>query len=83
MISMNFEVDNYANSCGKKEETISTSKPMIKIVMVFVEHPFHSLRIMPQILENTTLSAISMQNERVVSVADSVRNPLPKDNPKN
>ena len=36
-----------------------------------------------QIFENTTLSAISMQNERVVSVADSVRNPLPKDNPKN
>ena len=51
--------------------------------MVLGEHPFHSLRIMPQILENTTLSAISMQNERVVSVADSVRNPFPNDSPKN
>ena len=51
--------------------------------MVLGEQPFHSLRIMPQMLENTTLSAINMQNERVVSVADSVRNPLPSDKPKN
>lgn len=57
--------------------------PTTSTAIVFDEQPFHSLRIIPQIFENTTLSAISMQNERVVSVADSVRNPLPKDNPKN
>ena len=51
--------------------------------MVFGEQPFHSLRMIPQILENTTLRAIRMQNERVVRVADSVRNPLPSDRPKN
>ena len=51
--------------------------------MVFFEQPFHSSRIMPQMFENTTFSAMRIQNERVVSVGDSVRNPLPSDSPKN
>ena len=51
--------------------------------MVFDEQPFHSLSMIPQILENTTLRAVSMQNESVVSVAYSVRKPLPSDKPKN
>ena len=51
--------------------------------MVFLEHPFHSFKMMPQTLENTTLSAIRMQNESVMRVGDYVRKPLPNDNPKN
>ena len=51
--------------------------------MVFCEHPFHSLSMMPHTLLNTTLRAMRMQNESVISVGDSVRKPLPSDSPKN
>ena len=56
---------------------------MMSTAMVVEEQPFHSLRMMPHTLENTTLSAIRMQKERVISVGDSVRNPLPRLKPKN
>ena len=51
--------------------------PTINTEMVFFEQPFHSFRMMPHTFENTTLSAIRMQNDRVMRVGDSVRNPLP------
>lgn len=51
--------------------------------MVLLLQPFHSLSMIPQTLEKVTLSAIRMQNERVIRVGASVRNPLPNDNPKN
>ena len=57
--------------------------PTMSTAMVFGEHPFHSFRMMPQTLENTTLSAIKIQKESVKRVGDSVRNPLPSDKPKN
>ena len=70
-------------SCGKKLEIIKTMMPTINTEMVFFEQPFHSFRMMPHTFENTTLSAIRMQNDRVMRVGDSVRNPLPSDSPKN
>ena len=39
--------------------------------------------MMPQTLLNTTFSAMSMQNERVVSTGEEMRNPLPRERPKN
>ena len=57
--------------------------PTMSTEMVFCEQPFHSFKMMPQTLENTTLSAIKMQKESVRRVGDSVRNPLPSDKPKN
>ena len=57
--------------------------PTINTAMVFLEQPFHSFRIMPHTFENTTLSAIRMQKERVMRVGDSVRKPFPNDKPKN
>ena len=51
--------------------------------MVFFDTPFHSLRMMPHTLLNTTLRAIRMQKAKVVSVGLSVRKPLPKLRPKN
>ena len=57
--------------------------PATRVAIVLPEQPFHSLRMMPHTLENTTLSAIRMQNERVMSVGDPVRNPFPKARPKN
>lgn len=51
--------------------------------MVFDEHPFHSFNMIPQTFEKTTLRAINMQNDRVISVGESVRNPLPSASPKN
>ena len=57
--------------------------PTMSTAMVFCEQPFHSFKMMPQTLENTTLSAIKMQKESVRRVGDSVRNPLPSDKPKN
>ena len=42
--------------------------PMMRTEMVFDEQPFHSLRMMPHTFENTTLRAMSIQNERVMSV---------------
>lgn len=70
-------------SCGKKQETMSTNIPTSSTPMVLPEQPFHSFRMMPHTLENTTLRAIRMQKERVVRTGDSVRNPLPNDKPKN
>ena len=52
-------------------------------MIVCLLQPFHSLRMIPHTLEMTTLSAIRMQNESVSSVGDSVRNPLPRESPKN
>ena len=69
--------------CGRKLERIKIMMPAINTLMVFCEQPFHSFSIMPQTLENTTLSAIRMQNDSVMSVGDSVRKPLPSDSPKN
>ena len=60
-----------------------TMMPAMRTAMVFWEQPFHSLRIMPQTLENTTLRAMRMQNDSVVSVGLSVRKPLPSERPKN
>lgn len=62
---------------------MSTAIPITSTVIVLEEHPFHSLRIIPHTLENTTFNAISMQNESVISVGDSVRKPLPRASPKN
>lgn len=70
-------------SCGKNEDIISTTIPMTSTAMVLGEQPFHSLSIMPHTFENTTFSAISMQNESVIRVGDSVRKPLPMESPKN
>ena len=57
--------------------------PTINTVMVFLEQPFHSFRMMPHTFENTTFSAIRIQNDRVMRVGDSVRKPFPNDKPKN
>ena len=59
------------------------ARPSTSTMMVERLHPFHSLRIMPQTFENTTLSAMRMQNARVVSTGDEVRKPLPRLSPKN
>ena len=64
-------------------EIIKTMMPTINTVMVFLEQPFHSFRMMPHTLENTTFSAIRIQNDRVMRVGDSVRKPFPNDKPKN
>ena len=70
-------------SWGRKQEMTSTTIPMVSTIIVFCEQPFHSLRIMPQTLEKTTLSAIRIQNASVSSVGDSARKPLPSARPKN
>jgi len=57
--------------------------PVISTKIVFGEQPFHSLRMIPHTLLNTTLRAMSMQNENVVRTGDEVRKPLPKARPKN
>ena len=62
---------------------INTTKPTINTTMVLGEHPFHSFKMMPHTLENTTLSAIKMQKANVSNTGDSVRKPLPKASPKN
>jgi hypothetical protein len=54
--------------------------PTINTVMVFLEQPFHSFRMMPHTFENTTFSAIRIQNDRVMRVGDSVRKPFPRGN---
>ena len=69
--------------CGRKLDTIRITIPTMRTAIVFFEQPFHSFSMMPHTLENTTLRAIRMQNDRVVSVGDSVRKPLPNDSPKN
>ena len=51
--------------------------------IVRCEQPFHSFRMIPHTLENVTFNAMRIQNERVISVGDSVRNPCPNDRPKN
>ena len=51
--------------------------------MVFCEQPFHSLRMMPQTLENTTLSAMRMQNDSVSIVPPASKNERPSESPKN
>ena len=50
---------------GRKVEMISTTMPAINTLIVLLEQPFHSLRMMPQTFENTTLSAMRMQNDRI------------------
>ena len=57
--------------------------PMINTEMVFFEQPFHSFRMIPQTFENTTLSAIRMQNDNVIKVGEDVRKPFPNERPKN
>lgn len=81
--SYTIDIHLHQMSCGKKQETMSTKIPTSSTPMVLPEQPFHSFRMMPHTLENTTLRAIRMQKERVVSTGDSVRNPLPNDKPKN
>ena len=66
-----------------KVETISTMIPSTSTTMVLREQPFHSLRMIPHTLENTTLSAISMQKANVISAGESVRKPFPRLSPKN
>ena len=73
----------YYKSCGRKQETMSTIIPTISTEMVLREHPFHSWRIMPHTLEKVTLSAMRMQNDKVMSVGEEVRKPFPSDSPKN
>ena len=52
-------------------------------MIVFLEHPFHSLSMIPHTFEKVTLRAINMQNARV-SIALPVSKKLrPSDNPKN
>ena len=62
---------------------MSTTMPRMSTAMVLGEQPFHSFRMMPHTLENTTLSAMRMQKESVMRVGDSLRKPLPNDSPKN
>ena len=57
--------------------------PTTSTAIVRRPQPFHSFSSMPQTLEKTTSSAISMQNENVISTGESVRKPLPRANPKN
>ena len=73
---------SYSN-WGRKEDTMSTASPMTRMVMVLREHPFHSLRIMPQTLEKVTLRAWSMHQLKASSTGASVRKPLPRLRPKN
>ena len=61
----------------------STTMPNSNTPMVALEQPFHSLRMMPHTLENTTLRAIRMQKARVVSTGEDSKKPLPNDQPKN
>ena len=51
--------------------------------MVFLEQPFHSLRMIPQTLEKVTLRAIRMQNDSVSIVPPVSKKLRPSDNPKN
>ena len=60
-----------------------TTRPITNTLMVFELQPFHSLRIIPQTLLNTTLRAIKIQNDNVVRASEEVRKPLPIDSPKN
>lgn len=63
----------FQTSWGRKQDMTKIIMPTTSTPIVFLEQPSHSLRMMPQRLENTTLRAISMQNERVISVGDSMR----------
>ena len=57
---------------------ISTAIPETNTTIVFLEQPFHSLSIIPQRFANVTFNAIKIQNDKVISVGDSVRKPLPR-----
>ena len=56
---------SYFSNSGKKEDTISTIKPTNKVMMVFCEQPFHSLRMMPHTFEKVTFSDMRMHHEKV------------------
>ena len=62
---------------------ISIIIPVVSTPIVLPEQPFHSLSIMPQTFENTTLRAMSMQNENVMSTGLSAKKPFPRLRPKN
>lgn len=70
-------------SSGRNELIINTMIPVIRTATVFPEHPFHSLRMMPQTLENVTFNAMSMHQLKVISDSDEVRKPFPRLSPKN
>lgn len=74
---------SYFSNSGKKEDTINTTSPMSKVMMVFCEQPFHSLRMMPHTFEKVTLSDIRIHHEKVSKAGEEVRKPLPKLRPKN
>ena len=57
--------------------------PQMRTAMVFCEQPFHSFRMMPQTLENTTFSAMRMQNDKVSIVPPASKNERPRLSPKN
>ena len=54
-------------SSGRKELIINTMIPIMRTATVFPEQPFHSLRMMPQTLENVTFNAMSMHQLKVIS----------------
>ena len=64
-------------------ETVNIEIPNKSTMMVVLEHPFHSLRMIPQRFEKMTFRAIKMQNAKVVSAGESTKNPLPRLRPKN
>ena len=68
---------------GKKAAKTKTIRPITNTLMVFELQPFHSFRIIPHTLLNTTLSAIRIQNDNVVRASEEVRKPFPIDSPKN
>jgi hypothetical protein len=73
----------YLINSGRKELRISTAIPPISTKIVFLEHPFHSFKIIPHTFENVTLSAIRMQNARVSIELPASKKLRPSDKPKN
>ena len=65
-------------SSGRKLDIARMTIPQTSTATVFLEQPFHSLRIIPQTLLNTTFRAIRIHHENVRSVAESLRKPLPR-----
>ena len=62
---------------------ISIANPIKRTTIVFLLQPFHSFRIMPQILEKVTFRAIRMHQLKVSRTALPARKPLPRLKPKN
>ena len=68
---------------GMTSENMSTAIPIAKKVTALFPAPFHSFKIMPQTLLNTTLSDISMLHENAIITLPGSKKLCPMPRPKN